>query len=657
MIAPLDQISKKLSAITPEAVQYVSTIEVLMLIINRLNDIITNENALIDDYQDMIKTINQLADEIIPAKILLQLNAWVEDGTLKELIDVELLSMISNDISELSQQVEVLENTKASKEELNVQKGRIDQLSKLSSGSTTGDAELQDIRVGYDSTTHDTAGNSVRAQVLSCLNGVKTVLQSTTDFQFILDEFNHDGWLNKNTVESFEGWGYTPKYIKVEPNSIIKFRKTDNKNLNAPVVGAASVYVSYYKLDGTFIQQEFTSASKQCELTMTDKTHFIRISMSLADMKKGIRYYMGIDEPLMIKKQVTNQLQESLSQARFIEMASPRILVSDKTPIYLYPDNLVVDGDTLNKHYYLSDREPLRVERRRLVSEPGYIGFKQYDLTATVGVEPRTYYTYNQSYNFSHTFILDAIESNTVGNGLLKRVLVIGDSITAQGDYVKQASKQFQNHVTSIEFLGSLGTDGAHHEGRGGWSAKTYCTTASYNGNTNPFLNGGTFDFQHYMTTQGYSSVDYVLINLGINDMNEVGPNDTSFTTVLNYYKRMINSIKSYSSGIKILIGLCILPANYERTVSYLGQTAYHKKIRQQWIEVCQRELKSMVEGFIPYFMVVDCEHDFPTIEQPLDAYSDEMVKICTDITHPKYNAYCKMGDMTYNYIKHLMKG
>ena len=64
-----------------------------------------------------------------------------------------------------------------------------------------------------------------------------------------------------------------------------------------------------------------------------------------------------------------------------------------------------------------------------------------------------------------------------------------------------------------------------------------------------------------------------------------------------------------------------------------------------------------MVEGFIPYFMGVDCEHDFPTIEQPLDAYSDEMVEVCTDITHPKYNAYCKMGDMTYNYIKHLMKG
>ena len=482
-------------------------------------------------------------------------------------------------------------------------------------------------------------------------------LQSTKDFQFILDEFNRDGWINKDKVESYEGWGYTPNFIKVEPNSILKFRKTDNKDLNAPVVNAPSIYVSYYKLDGTFIKQEFTSNTHQCELTMTDKTHFIRISLSLADMKNGIRYYMGINEPLMIKMPITNKLQESLSQARFIEMASPRILVTDKTPIYLYPENMVIDGDTLPKHFYLNDRLPLMVERRRLLKETGSVGFKQYDIVATVGVEPRTYYTYDKSYNFSHTFILDGIESATVGNGLLKRVLVIGDSITAQGDYVKQASRQFQNDVTSIEFLGTLGTDGAHHEGRGGWSAKTYCTTSSYNGNTNPFLNEGTFDFQHYMTTQGYQSVDYVLINLGINDMSEVSPTDTSFASVLNYYKRMISSIKSYGSGIKILIGLCILPANYERTVSYLGQTAYNKKIRQQWIEVCQRELKSMVEGFIPYFMVVDCENDFPTIEKPLDAYSDEMIKVCIDITHPKYNAYCKMGDMTYNYIKHLMKG
>ena len=74
----------KVNAPTDRILQYLRT------------KIITNENGLIDDYQDMIETINQLADEVIPAKILLQLNKWIDDGTLKELIDNELLSLISN---------------------------------------------------------------------------------------------------------------------------------------------------------------------------------------------------------------------------------------------------------------------------------------------------------------------------------------------------------------------------------------------------------------------------------------------------------------------------------------------------------------------------------------------------------------------------------
>ncbi len=116
--------------------------------------------------------------------------------------------------------------------EIAVERARINQLSRLEEGSTTGDAELQDIRVGADGKIYENAGEAVRGQV----GHVKETLVDNIPVRFVKPTLSHLGVDMGVLLEM--GDLVVSHYFKVEDNLNYKIT-VDGKHNRFIVFGFA----------------------------------------------------------------------------------------------------------------------------------------------------------------------------------------------------------------------------------------------------------------------------------------------------------------------------------------------------------------------------------------------------------------------------------
>lgn len=211
---------------------------------------------------------------------------------------------------------------KAKQIDLEVERKRIDSFTRLSEGSTTGDAELIDGRVGADGVIYTNIGAAIREQTKSKLdkNNYKNIFENAT---------YNDGYIDKNgEVNNNPIGGKCTDYIPIEGNIKIQIKKISKYG--------GDVYAFYNK-------------AKTCLTTYNEKYdgNFEEITTPLdcAYCRCGTFYHIDNNYPVIITNIDSND--EKISKIDNIvevtnNLAENTILTNNR--VVKTPKDIIVNG-------------------------------------------------------------------------------------------------------------------------------------------------------------------------------------------------------------------------------------------------------------------------------------------------------------------------
>lgn len=204
------------------------------------------------------------------------------EGGTESVTDISLLEQaieaggkfqsVTGDIATLKDGLASEASTRATEDA--VLKARIDNIIALPEGSTTGDAELLDIRIGANGTTYPTAGNAVRGQYTDLKNAMhhnETALYSVVQSSNLYneDDFTVGGYYaDDNTITAGSISAYTTQYRYVEAEKPLYW-----------YYPTGQLQILTYDKDKTFIERAVSTGSHTGVFTPSANVAYIRVSL------------------------------------------------------------------------------------------------------------------------------------------------------------------------------------------------------------------------------------------------------------------------------------------------------------------------------------------------------------------------------------------
>ena len=264
----------------------------------------------------------------------------------------------SQSITKNAQDIAQLEATKAAQTDMAALAARMDTFTHLEEGSTTGDAELADIRVGYDGAQYANAGAAVRGQVSALaamveeeagqLSSEIAEYDKTIQTLNVAYKFEHGGITHADGGVG-NGWKYQdyPTRVRTAEGYTIHLKKGDKFGFLDYATNSLEVYFWWLTDSGV---HGTSNAWRQVEYTVLEDAEFVFVIRTnnasyvgdlLNEIESNFYIKQNAEDKLVLK--ISNMekgiVGADVEKLRLLEMTSPLKTVSHRGLNSIAPEN------------------------------------------------------------------------------------------------------------------------------------------------------------------------------------------------------------------------------------------------------------------------------------------------------------------------------